>query len=77
MSLELVTGGFADTDKATAIVYKLTDSSGNNRVLPDAATGVGSIPITHVYNHIQVLEDFRICQNIIKGNKTHIKGRTA
>ena len=76
MSLKLMTRRLTDTDKTSAVIYKLTDSCGNGRILPDAATGMSSIPISHIDNHIQIFKNFRICQNIIKGNKSHIERGT-
>ena len=61
-----MTGRLADTDKAASIVYKLTDSGRYGSILPDTATCMGSIPISHINNHIQVFEKFRFCQNIVK-----------
>ena len=76
MPLKLMTRRLTDTDKTSAVIYKLTDSCGNGRILPDAATGMSSIPISHINNHIQVFENFRFCQNIVKRNKMYIKGCT-
>ena len=76
VALVLVAGGFANTDKATAVVDKFTDCGRNYCILPFRAAGMGSIAVTDVDDDIDGIQNCRILADVIEVDELHTVGGT-
>ena len=74
--LILVTARFADTDQTAAAVDKALDGSGNIRILPDLAAGVGGVAVTDVDKDVNAVQHLRVSLDVVKADKLHVKRRT-
>ena len=55
---------------------KALDGSGNIRILPDLAAGVGGVAVTDVDKDVNAVQHLRVSLDVVKADKLHIKRRT-
>ena len=74
MAVGLMAAGLTHTDDAAAVIDKLLDGGGDHGIAPPFSAGLCRIRIAHVDDHVDVLENIRILQNIVKTDELHIEG---
>ena len=76
MSLILMTGRFADTDNSSAVVNESADRFDDLRVFPPFSSCMRRICIPDIDDHIDIVKDRRIIQNILEVDKYNVKRRS-
>ena len=66
MSLIMVGRRLSYADKTAAVVDKLLHRGDNLLVRPVLPAGVSSVRISHVEDHIDIIQDIRILADIVK-----------
>ena len=73
MALILMAGRLADADDSSALVDEPADGLLNLRVNPPFAAGMGGICVAHVDDHINIVQNLRLIQQILKTEEDHIE----
>ena len=72
-SLILVGSRFADSDDSTAVVYESADDFCDRRIGPPFTAGVGCVGISYIDDHIDVIEDRSVLQDILETDEFYIE----
>ena len=75
-ALVLVAARLANANQAAAAMDKALDGSGNIRILPDLAAGVGGVAVAHVDKYIDAVQRLWVCLDVVKADKLHVERRT-
>ena len=75
MAVGLMAAGLAHADDAAAVVDKFLNGGGNRGIAPPFAAGLRGIRVAHVDDHVDVLQDIRILQNVVEADELHVEGR--
>ena len=75
--LPLMSCWLAHSNESAAIIDKFPHSCKNLRICPVLTTGLCSVRITYIDDHIKIIQQIFILTDIIKADKGHIKRRTA
>ena len=75
-SLPLMSCRFTDANKSAAIIDKFPHCCKDFRICPVLTTGLCSVRITYIDDHIKIIQQIFILTDIIKADKGHIKRRT-